>query len=133
MTRFGIDATVAIRLTRDDSTVASTHQLVGPTLLRSEALSVLCRQVRANEAADVDGLVNHGADWFRKLTGGKHRSAETARYVVDQAMRVSGGGAYRTPSRCTTPSRTTCSGRSPRRSRQASRSGHQAAPRRHGG
>ena len=45
-------------------------------------------------ASDVDGLVDHGADWFRKLTGAKHRSTEAARYVVDQAMRVSGGGGY---------------------------------------
>ena len=46
-------------------------------------------------AADVDGLVDHGAAWFRRLTGAKHRATETARYVVDQAMRVAGGGGYR--------------------------------------
>jgi alkylation response protein AidB-like acyl-CoA dehydrogenase len=45
-------------------------------------------------AADVDGLVDHGAEWFRRLTGAKHRATETARHVVDQAMRVSGGGGY---------------------------------------
>ncbi len=45
-------------------------------------------------AADVDGLVDHGADWFRKLTGAKHRATETARRVVDHAMRVAGGGGY---------------------------------------
>ncbi|MGE3192297.1 MAG: acyl-CoA dehydrogenase family protein [Microbacteriaceae bacterium] len=45
-------------------------------------------------AADVDGLADHGADWFRKLTGAKHRATETARYVVDQAMRIAGGGGY---------------------------------------
>lgn len=46
-------------------------------------------------AADVDGLADHGAAWFRRLTGAKHRSTETARRVVDQAMRVAGGGGYR--------------------------------------
>jgi alkylation response protein AidB-like acyl-CoA dehydrogenase len=45
-------------------------------------------------AADIDGLVDHGGDWFRKLTGAKHRATETARHVVDQAMRVAGGGGY---------------------------------------
>jgi alkylation response protein AidB-like acyl-CoA dehydrogenase len=45
-------------------------------------------------AGDVDGLVDHGGDWFRKLTGAKHRATETARYVVDQAMRLAGGGGY---------------------------------------
>ena len=45
-------------------------------------------------ATDIDGLVDHGGDWFRKLTGAKHRATETARHVVDQAMRVAGGGGY---------------------------------------
>ncbi len=49
-------------------------------------------------ARDVDGLVDHGGDWFRLLTGAKHRATETARRVVDQAMRVAGGGGYRTSS-----------------------------------
>jgi alkylation response protein AidB-like acyl-CoA dehydrogenase len=45
-------------------------------------------------AADVDGLVDHGGMWFRRLTGAKHRATETARYVVDQAMRLAGGSGY---------------------------------------
>jgi alkylation response protein AidB-like acyl-CoA dehydrogenase len=45
-------------------------------------------------AADVDGLVNHGAQWFPKLVGLKIRATENARYVVDKAIRVSGGGSY---------------------------------------
>jgi len=49
-------------------------------------------------ASDVDTLVNHGGNWFRYLTGAKHRSTEAARYVVDQALRVAGGGGYRTSS-----------------------------------
>jgi alkylation response protein AidB-like acyl-CoA dehydrogenase len=49
-------------------------------------------------ASDVDGLVDHGATWFRYLTGAKHRATETARYVVDQAMRSAGGGGYRSSS-----------------------------------
>lgn len=49
-------------------------------------------------AADVDGLVDHGADWFRRLTGAKHRATETARHVVDAGMRVAGGGGYRSSS-----------------------------------
>ena len=49
-------------------------------------------------AADVDGLADHGASWFRLLTGAKHRATETARRVVDQAMRVAGGGGYRSSS-----------------------------------
>jgi alkylation response protein AidB-like acyl-CoA dehydrogenase len=61
------------------------------------ALDALRPQIESL-AADVDGLANHGADWFRLLTGVKHRSTETARYVVDQAMRLAGGGGYRSSS-----------------------------------
>jgi alkylation response protein AidB-like acyl-CoA dehydrogenase len=61
------------------------------------ALDALAPQIETL-AADVDNLVNHGALWFRRLTGVKHRSTETARYVVDQAARLAGGGGYRSSS-----------------------------------
>jgi alkylation response protein AidB-like acyl-CoA dehydrogenase len=43
---------------------------------------------------DVDGLVDHGSQWFPKLVGLKVRATETARTVVDLAIRVSGGSSY---------------------------------------
>lgn len=58
------------------------------------ALDALAPQIESL-AGDVERVVDHGRDWFRLLTGVKHRSTETARYVVDQAMRIAGGGAYR--------------------------------------
>jgi len=61
------------------------------------ALDALAPQIETL-ARDVDELADHGADWFRLLTGVKHRATETARYVVDQAMRSAGGGGYRTSS-----------------------------------
>ncbi|MBX3091308.1 MAG: acyl-CoA/acyl-ACP dehydrogenase [Cryobacterium sp.] len=45
-------------------------------------------------AADIDNGVDRGGDWFRALVGLKIRSTQTARFVVDQAIRVSGGGSY---------------------------------------
>ncbi len=45
-------------------------------------------------ARDVDELVDHGSMWFPKLVGLKVRATETARVVVDQAIRVSGGSTY---------------------------------------
>ncbi|WP_022894274.1 acyl-CoA dehydrogenase family protein [Agromyces subbeticus] len=45
-------------------------------------------------ARDLDGLVDHGAFWFAKLVGVKVRATETAKHVVDQAVRVSGGSTY---------------------------------------
>ncbi|QEO15359.1 acyl-CoA dehydrogenase [Agromyces intestinalis] len=45
-------------------------------------------------ARDVDGVVDHGAFWFAKLSGAKVRATETAKHVVDQAVRVAGGSSY---------------------------------------
>ena len=44
--------------------------------------------------ADVDALADHGAHWFPKLVGLKVNATETARRVVDLAIRVSGGSSY---------------------------------------
>jgi alkylation response protein AidB-like acyl-CoA dehydrogenase len=43
---------------------------------------------------DVDGLADHGPQWFPKLVGVKVSATETARKVVDLAIRVSGGSSY---------------------------------------
>ena len=48
----------------------------------------------ASVAADVDALTDHGGQWFPKLVGVKVRATETARTVVDLAIRVSGGSSY---------------------------------------
>ena len=62
MTRFGIDALTAIRLAREGVVIAKEHSLVAPTLLRSQALSILYRAVRedgldSKEArATLDGI-----------------------------------------------------------------------------
>lgn len=45
-------------------------------------------------ARDVDERVDHGGLWFPRLVGLKIRATETARRVVDQAVRVSGGSTY---------------------------------------
>lgn len=49
-------------------------------------------------ARDLDGLVDHGAAWFPKLVGVKVRATETAKHIVDQAVRVAGGSSYFTGS-----------------------------------
>ncbi|SLJ97633.1 acyl-CoA dehydrogenase family protein [Arthrobacter sp. P2b] len=45
-------------------------------------------------ASDVDALADHGPQWFPKLVGLKVNATETARRVVDLAIRVSGGSSY---------------------------------------
>lgn len=49
-------------------------------------------------ARDVDAVADHGARWFSLLSGVKIRSTETAKYVVEQAIRSSGGSSYFTTS-----------------------------------
>lgn len=46
-------------------------------------------------ARDLDEDAEHGARWFAQLVGLKVRAVESARTVVDLALRVSGGGSYR--------------------------------------
>lgn len=47
MTRFVIDAPVALRLAADPTALHADHQLVAPNALRSEAMSILYRDVRS--------------------------------------------------------------------------------------
>ena len=46
MTRFVIDAPVAIQLAADSEAIAAGHELLAPTLLRSQALALLYASVR---------------------------------------------------------------------------------------
>jgi alkylation response protein AidB-like acyl-CoA dehydrogenase len=43
---------------------------------------------------DVDDLADHGALWFAKLSGIKHRAVTMAKSVVDDAVLVAGGSSY---------------------------------------
>lgn len=45
-------------------------------------------------ARDIDERVDRGDEWFRLLTGLKLRATRMAKYVVDQAIQVSGGASY---------------------------------------
>lgn len=62
MTRYAIDAAVALRIVRGELEVPAADQLVGPAVLRSHVMAELYRQVRAGELdepqgrAQLDGL-----------------------------------------------------------------------------
>jgi alkylation response protein AidB-like acyl-CoA dehydrogenase len=62
--------------------------------LRLDSLDAPLHQM----AADVDNQVDHGPRWPALLSGLKHRSVETARWLVDRALRISGGRAYQADS-----------------------------------
>lgn len=55
MTRYAIDLPVAMRLIEDDVAIAAEHSLVGPSVLRSHALTELYRSVRAGERTAAEG------------------------------------------------------------------------------
>jgi predicted nucleic acid-binding protein len=55
MTRYAIDAAVALRLIREQSDADQRHRLVAPSILRSHALSQLYRDVRAGMITEENG------------------------------------------------------------------------------
>jgi predicted nucleic acid-binding protein len=54
MTRYVIGADVALRLARDEATIRETHQVLAPTLLRSQLLSLLYQGVRQGATTKKD-------------------------------------------------------------------------------
>lgn len=85
MTRFAIDAPTAIRLVRDEITLADGHQLVAPTLLRSDVLSSLYRDVRRGEldAREARGILD-GVTTTRMRLLGDRVSRATAWQIAEQ-------------------------------------------------
>jgi predicted nucleic acid-binding protein len=70
MTRFVVDATAALRLAAEGAQVPDTHELLAPTLLRSQTLSAMHEAVHRGELpADVaqDRLARIGAMRIRLL------------------------------------------------------------------
>jgi predicted nucleic acid-binding protein len=61
MTRYVIGPDVAMRLARDRAVIRAEHQLVAPTLLRSQMLSSLYQAVARGELTrkDADGQLNY--------------------------------------------------------------------------
>lgn len=55
MNRYAIDAAIALRLIREQSDADRRHQLVAPSILRSDALSMLYRDVRAGRITETAG------------------------------------------------------------------------------
>ena len=59
MTRFVIDPPTLIQLTQDDRRIDTTHQLVTPNSIRSQALDLLLNSVRSGELAEDAALDLH--------------------------------------------------------------------------
>ncbi|SDK80169.1 Predicted nucleic acid-binding protein, contains PIN domain [Arthrobacter sp. ov407] len=65
MTRFVIGPDVALYLARGGAAIADEHQLVAPTLLRSQVLSLLYQSVRRCELTQADA--DRQLDYLRGL------------------------------------------------------------------
>ena len=59
MTRFVIDPPTLIQLAQDDRRIDTTHQLVAPNSIRSQALDLLLHSVRSGELAEEAALDLH--------------------------------------------------------------------------
>ena len=55
MTKYVIGPDVALRLAHDEVVIPDEHQLLAPTLLRSQVLSLVYRAVRHGELTKTDG------------------------------------------------------------------------------
>jgi predicted nucleic acid-binding protein len=55
MTRYAIDAPTALRIMREKVMILPSHRLVAPNLLRSQALSLLYREVHTGELDEASG------------------------------------------------------------------------------
>ena len=56
MTRFVVDCETLLRVAAGEIDVASEHQLVAPTLVRSQALAALYEAARRGEISAADGI-----------------------------------------------------------------------------
>ena len=56
MTRFVVDRDVLLRIAAGEIEVAAEHQLLAPTLVRSQALSALYRAARRGELTEAEAL-----------------------------------------------------------------------------
>ena len=59
MARYAIDAPTLVHLVDESVPIDASHQLVAPNSIRSEALELLLRDVRAGRRTEAEALVCH--------------------------------------------------------------------------
>lgn len=85
MTRYVIGPDVAVRLAHDRTVIGAGHQLLAPTLLRSQTLSLLYQEVHRGETTkkEADRRLDHLRGLRIRLLGDRVLQA-TAWKVADQ-------------------------------------------------
>ena len=88
MTRFGIDAPVALRLAREGLTVSDGHRLVAPNRLLSDVLAALYDVARAGDLPRTDalGILDRAATMKIRLLGDRVSRATAFRLAWDLAL-----------------------------------------------
>ena len=96
MTRYAIDAPTALRIVRERIEVPGAHSLVGPSVLRSHALSALYRAVRAGEvdSAEGKGLLERIAELKIRLLGDRVSRATAWRIAAERDWPDIGAAEY---------------------------------------
>jgi predicted nucleic acid-binding protein len=71
VTRYVIGPDVALRLAREEAVVGAAHKLVAPTLIRSQLLTILYREVRRGELTkrDAERQLDHVRGLRLRLLG----------------------------------------------------------------
>ncbi|MBP2411225.1 hypothetical protein JOF48_000024 [Arthrobacter stackebrandtii] len=84
MARFVIDPPAAIELARGNVDIAAGHQLVAPSALRSQCLSIMYRAVRNEElpAAEAWNLLDHITSLRIRLLNDRVSRAQTWRVAA---------------------------------------------------
>lgn len=84
MTRFAIDAATALRLVADGRVPIAPHTLVGPAVLRTDALESLYRDLREGRIDDAEGrrLLDGIATLRMRLLGDRVSRATAWRLAV---------------------------------------------------
>jgi hypothetical protein len=88
VTRFVVDCETLLGIAAGEIEVAPEHQLVAPTLVRSQALSALYEAARRGEISAAEGLTQLQADVF--ITSDDHLER-----TVSGLMRTAGSDALR--------------------------------------
>lgn len=84
MTRYAIDAPTALRLVAGGRAPGGPHALVGPSVLRTDALELLYRDLRAGRLSDAEGrrLLDGVATLKIRLLGDRVSRATAWRIAV---------------------------------------------------
>lgn len=85
MTRYAIDAPTALRLVADGRAIHGDHSLVGPSILRSHALSSLYRDARSGalDEAEARRMLEGIAALKIRLLGDRVSRATAFRFAAD--------------------------------------------------